>query len=278
MATNGRKRYIHIAENDSSEQIYALLDDVEKADKDDIDNLMNDSDNDFIAQKEITQAASTQDTPLTTSEANIHVAPSDNQSKNKEKNKKEELWKWTKKVKVSNQEECHLVPEIQLNLKETVSPIEIFSLVTGLEKLLQVIVKQSKVYAYQTGRNFTVNEEELEGFLGINFVVAINRSPTIAEYWKVDNLIGNDGIQNKMIRNRFREVLQNLHFADNKENDKTDKVFKMRPVIDHLKLKFSEVLSNDSEQSMDKHMVKFKGRSGMKQYIKSKQIQKGFKL
>ena len=199
MATNGRKRYIHIAENDSSEQIYALLDDVEKADKDDIDNLMNDSDNDFIAQKEITQAASTQDTPLTTSEANIHVAPSDNQSKNKEKNKKEELWKWTKKVKVSNQEECHLVPEIQLNLKETVSPIEIFSLVTGLEKLLQVIVKQSKVYAYQTGRNFTVNEEELEGFLGINFVVAINRSPTIAEYWKVDNLIGNDGIQNKMI-------------------------------------------------------------------------------
>ena len=181
MATNGRKRYIQTAENDSSEQIYVLLDDVEKADKNDIDNLMNDSDNDFIAQKEITQAASTQDTSLTTSEANLHVAPSDNQSKKKEKNKKEELWKWTKKVKVSKQEECHLVPEIQLNLKETVSPIEIFSLVSGLEKLLQVIVKQSTVYAYQNGRNFTVNEEELEGFLEINFVMAINRLPTIAE-------------------------------------------------------------------------------------------------
>ena len=43
-------------------------------------------------------------------------------SQKKEKNKKEELWKWTKKVKVTKQEECHLVPEIQLNLNETVSP------------------------------------------------------------------------------------------------------------------------------------------------------------
>ena len=243
-----------------------------------IENLMNGSDTDFIAEEEITQAASTQDTSLTTPEANLHVVPSDNQSKKKEKNKKEELWNWTKKLKVSNQEECHIVPEIQPNLKERVSPIEIFSLVSGLEKLLELIVKLSNLYAYQNGRNFIVTKKELEAFLGINFVIAINKSPTIAEYWKVDNLIGNDGIQNKMIRNRFREVLQNLHFADNKENDKTDKVFKMRPVIDHLKSKFSEVLSNDSEQSMDKHMVKFKGRSGMKQYIKSKQIQKGFKL
>ena len=31
-----------------------------------------------------------------------------------------------------------------------------------------------------------------------------------------------------------------------------------------------------SEQSIDEHIVKFKGRSGMKQYIKSKPIKKGF--
>ena len=46
----------------------------------------------------------------------------------------------------------------------------------------------------------------------------------------------------------------------------------MRPVIDHLNSKVFEVLSNVSEQSIDEHMVKFKGRSGMKQYIKSKPI------
>ena len=52
----------------------------------------------------------------------------------------------------------------------------------------------------------------------------------------------------------------------------------MRPVIDHLSSEFSEVLSIDNEQSIDEHMVKFKGRSGMKQYIKSKPIKWDFKF
>ena len=75
----------------SSEQIYGLLDDIESADEDDINNLMNDSDTVFIAEEEITQVHNTQDTSLTTPEANLHVVLSDNQSKKKEKNKKEEL-------------------------------------------------------------------------------------------------------------------------------------------------------------------------------------------
>ena len=63
-----------------------------------------------------------------------------------------------------------------------------------------------------------------------------------------------------------------------KEDHKTDKAFNMRPVIDHLNSKFFLVLSNDSEQSIDEQMVSFKGRSGMKQYIKWKLIKWGFKF
>ena len=193
------ERYFHIDENVSSEQIYALLDDVESADKDDIDNLMNDSDTEFIGGEEITLVASTQATFLTTPEANLHVVLSDNHAKKKEKKKKEELWKWTEKVKVTMQEECHLVSEIQPNLNETPSPIEISSLMTGFKELLELTVEQSNLYAHQNGGNFTVTKEELKAFLGINFVMAINKLPMIAEYWRVDNLIGNDGIQNLMI-------------------------------------------------------------------------------
>ena len=91
MATHGRKRYFHIDENASSEQICALLDDVEDDDKNDTDNLMNDSDTEFIVEEEPTQAATTQDASWTTPEANLHVVPSDNQSKKREKNKSEEL-------------------------------------------------------------------------------------------------------------------------------------------------------------------------------------------
>ena len=86
------------------------------------------------------------------------------------------------------------MPETQPNPNETVSPIEIFSLVTGLEELLEMIVEQLNLYAYQNRRNFTVTKEELKAFLGINVIMAINKLPTIAECWRVDNMIGNDGI------------------------------------------------------------------------------------
>ena len=47
-------------------------------------------------------------------------------------------------------------------------------------------------------------------------------------------------------------------------NDKTDRGFKVRPVIDHLNKRLAEVLPNDKEQCINEYIVRFKGRSGMK--------------
>ena len=47
---------------------------------------MNDSHTEFLT--EIKQAAILQNISLTTAEANLHIVPSDNQSKKKENNKK----------------------------------------------------------------------------------------------------------------------------------------------------------------------------------------------
>ena len=79
---------------------------------------------------------------------------------------------------------------------------------TGLKELLELIVEQSKLYSHQIGRNFTDTKEELKAFLEMNFVMAINKLPIIAEYWRVDNLIGNDGILNTTIQNCFCEIFQ----------------------------------------------------------------------
>ena len=261
------KKYFNIDENISSEQIYALLDNIDNDNEEEIDNLINDSDSEFIADEEILPANNTLDTLLTTLEANIHVVKDNEESKKPDK-KKKEPWKWTRKAKANKQEPCALIPEIQAELKEIVSPIEIFELVTGLEELIDLIV----------ARTNNADNNELKAFLGINYIMAISKLPTIAEYWRADKLIGNNVIQNTMIRNCFCEILQNLHFTDNTYDDKIDRGFKVRPVIDHLNKKFAEVLSNANEQSTDEYMVKFKGCSGMKQYIKSKPIKWGFKF
>ena len=78
--------------------------------------------------------------------------------------------------------------EIQPNLNETVSPIEIFSLVTGLEELVELIIEESDLYAHQNGRNVTVTKEDLKVVLEINFAITINKLPTIAEHRRIDNL------------------------------------------------------------------------------------------
>ena len=99
---------------------------------------------------------------MTTPEANIHVVRDNEESKNPDKKKKKEPWKWTKKAKAK----CALIPETQAELKEIVSPMEIFELVAGLEELIDLNVVQTNLYAQQKGRNFIVDSNELKAFRG----------------------------------------------------------------------------------------------------------------
>ena len=97
------------------------------------------------------------------------------------------------------------------------------------------------------------------------------------DYWSTDKWIGNEKIQKVMTRTRFQSILQNVHFSNNANDDKTDKSYKIHPVIEHLNEVFAESLLNSLFQRVDEHMCKFKGRLSMKQYIKNKPIKWGFK-
>ena len=98
---------------------------------------------------------------------------------------KGEPWKWAKNAKANKQEPCALILEIQAQLNEIVSPLEIFEWVTGFEELIDLIVVQTNLYAQQKGRIFTVDNNELKAFIEINYIMAINKLPTIAENWRV---------------------------------------------------------------------------------------------
>ena len=146
-------------------------------------------------------------------------------------------------------------------------PFDVYKTVVDLDNLVKLIVMQSNLYAAQKGRNFLTDDKEIKAFLGVNYIMSINQLPTIQSYWESDPFIGNDGIQNTMTRNRFKQILQNLHFSDNTMADNTDRGYKVRTLIEYFNNAFGNSVSNDSHQSVDEHMVKFKGRSGMKQYV-----------
>ena len=120
----------------------------------------------------------------------------------------------TKKEKANKQEPCALIPEIKAKLNKIVSPIEIFQLVAGLDELIDLIVVETN--AQQKGKNLTVDNNELKAFLGINYIMAINKLPKIAEFWRVDNITGNNVIQNTIVKNCFCEIFQNLQLPKRK--------------------------------------------------------------
>jgi hypothetical protein len=81
-----------------------------------------------------------------------------------------------------------------------------------------------------------------------------------------------------MSRDRFREILSNLHINDNQSLNKTDKLYKIRPLIEKLNNNFVSFRSPPQNLSIDESCVKFKGRSSLKMFNASKPNKRHFKL
>ena len=79
-----------------------------------------------------------------------------------------------------------------------------------------------------------------------------------------------------MTRNRFINILQNLHFTDNQRADKSGKSYKMCIVINHLNKAFQDAMPEVERQPIDEHITIFKGPMSFKQYMKNKPIKWGF--
>ena len=292
---NKRKKYVRIDRNTRSEEIFALLDEVNNEEEEDIEKLINDSDTEFIVDENLDNDIDSDDEPLSAliPEANIHVAKSstaeanmeesnvvwEKESKQKSKRKGKEKatkkkrvdFNWQKRPDSKLKQSCALETEVTIDpLPEHHTPFDIFSAVTDIEDLVKLV--ESNLYAQQKGREFQTNEQEMRAFLGIHYVMSINKLLTVKSYWECGQYVGNEGIRNVMSRSRFEGVLQNLHFSGNTKDDKSDKVYKVRSLINHFSQSFSECFSDDCTQSIDEHMVKFTGRSSMKQYVKSKPI------
>ena len=87
-----------------------------------------------------------------------------------------------------------------------------------------------------------------------------------------------------MNRNRFHLLLKFFHFNDNKdpnynENDeKHDRLHKVRPLIDLLRSRFRSLYTPGKHLSVDESLILYKGRLHFKQYIRTKIAKFGVKL
>ncbi|GFQ71033.1 piggyBac transposable element-derived protein 4 [Trichonephila clavata] len=113
--------------------------------------------------------------------------------------------------------------------------------------------------------------------------MGVKRLPSYRDYWSTSDILHDPYVSSLMPVKRFTWILGNLHLNDNtlmkKKGDKDfDKLYKLRPLITHLSEKFLSVLRPSKHQAVDESMVKFKGRSSLKQYMPKKPIKRGYKI
>ena len=170
------------------------------------------------------------------------------------------------------------------DLSSSSEPIEVFQSVSQIEQLVtNVVVPQSETYARQCGRVFETSTDEILAFIGINFLMGYHVLPGLKDYWSNEVDTGVLFVAECMTRERFAEIRMNLHFSDNtkdlaRDDPQRDRAYKIRPLIEHFNESFANSLEPSATQAIDEHMIKFKGRNAMKQYMKNKPIKWGFKM
>ncbi len=125
--------------------------------------------------------------------------------------------------------------------------------------------------------------EEFQAYLGFCVLMGINQLPALDDYWRRDPTTHYAPIADRIARDRFRELSRYLHFVDNdslvsRGSPGYDRLGKVRPLIDHLAQRFATQYRPSRDLAVDEAMIKFQGRSSLKQYMPLKPIKRGIKV
>ena len=131
---------------------------------------------------------------------------------------------------------------------------------------------------FKNKADINVTVDELKVYLGILLVSGYACFPQRWMYWSHQPDLGSTAVSDSMRKNRFEQISQFLHFADNTKNDAKDKYYKLRPLISHLQSKFMDHFVPAQNISHDEALVEYFGKNSLKQHIIQKPIRFGYKI
>nr|XP_039255146.1 piggyBac transposable element-derived protein 3-like [Styela clava] len=149
------------------------------------------------------------------------------------------------------------------------------------QSVFKIIAEQTNIYAHQkNGIKLETNVAEIEQFIGIHMLMTVVKMPSYRMYWA--KATRSEPIALAMGRKRFDKLRNYIHMVDNtnlkqKGDPDYDPLFKVRPVLEKVRKNCLKI-EPEEKQSVDEQMIPFKGRIGMKQYIKNKPHKWGIKV
>ena len=144
-------------------------------------------------------------------------------------------------------------------------------------------VKQSKPASYYAKNFKPVAVPELKAFLGLRLQMEkCVIKPHYESYWQRagHNFIAHTpSFREVMERDRFIALWGFLHLVDQTDEavDKSDKIYKVRPMLDRMLPLFCRYYSPRQQLSLDEGMIPTKNRLAIKQYIHDKPVRWGIK-
>lgn len=146
------------------------------------------------------------------------------------------------------------------------------------ENMYEYFVEQSNIYAHQNNRlSFSTNMYEMRAFIGFLLLTGYHHLPQEWMYWSLDPDISIPFVRETFSRQTYRNIKQNLHLANNLDNNNTDKLYKIRPFLKKLNSKFMKFNIFHHNLSIDEQMIPYMGRHSCKMYIHGKPIKFGYK-
>ena len=153
------------------------------------------------------------------------------------------------------------------------------------DDVIKLLVDQTNLYAQQRQTRYwnDVTYDEMKCFLGVLLGMGVHRLPKFKLYWSTDPFFHVQGIADVMPRNRFMKLLNNFHVSDNsvavpRDDPAFDKLRKIRPLLTKMNSLFQQHAVSTYSQSIDEAMIKFKGRSSLRQYMPLKPTKRGYKV
>lgn len=232
---------------------------------------------DSLAVIDVGDLESINETSMISSENNCNMYDDGQENPRSLKNQKSvKNRRWSKRTK--DMDKQAFIPKNNIgNSFDFDNPLDAFLLFLD-DEFMNKLLYETNLKSVQEGKPCSVTLEELYAFLGINIVMGYHPLPSLMLYWHSGEDLGIKSIQECMSRDRFKTILRYLHVNDNSKIDKDDKLYKIRPMIQSMNNKFLASNNPKENLSIDESMIKFKGRTSLKQYNPMKPIKRGYKL
>ncbi|XP_033730162.1 piggyBac transposable element-derived protein 4-like isoform X1 [Pecten maximus] len=134
-------------------------------------------------------------------------------------------------------------------------------------------------YAQPDGTWCRVTEEEMYKFIGIIIYMSFTKMSTMDRYWASNYLYRFNPVPLLLPKRRFQSILAFLQIAPPADIDKSDKLTRITPLLDHVNAVSQELFQPFRQIAVDERMVASRHRfSGIRQFIKDKPVMFGLKL